>query len=484
MNKIKTVGIIGSGVAGLSAGGLLSRKGLTVRLFEANDKIGGCCSTTNIGGYTFNDGALYLGLPGIMDHVFSKIGLDRPSLLPLRRITAPQTTILPDGTVVDFAAGLAVTIERDHCETDGTRLRRELDDMMGKWEPVLRLFVDHLLLHPFSLPRFLFEGGHHLLKLRGTVASELDRLISDDAVRSAMSGALLYTGMPPQKMPVASILGLIAMFSEGFYLPEGGMGKIPEALSQSLLTHGGKISLNSKVEGIVVRNGRVCGMEVHGQGLVEVDAIISTVSGMLTFGTLLHSEDVPTSMKRMVRKAPLSHKAVAIQLGLSNKIDARSHSNCYFPMMKDQVAFFEPENTYKINWFMHSVPTVTMPELAPENGSIIEMFPPINQHIPFDAWDEKKKESMLQSSISALSRIYNMDIAVTRVISPYEFQSRLHLYNGSVYGLSPAAGPMAQFPQKTAIHGLYQAGQTTYPGYGIGPAAMSGILAAEALLAT
>jgi hypothetical protein len=29
---------------------------------------------------------------------------------------------------------------------------------------------------------------------------------------------------------------------------------------------------------------------------------------------------------------------------------------------------------------------------------------------------------------------------------------------------------------------LYQAGQSTYPGYGVGSAAMSGILAADALL--
>jgi len=35
-----------------------------------------------------------------------------------------------------------------------------------------------------------------------------------------------------------------------------------------------------------------------------------------------------------------------------------------------------------------------------------------------------------------------------------------------------------------AINGLYQAGQTTYPGYGVSSAAMSGILAAEALIKT
>ena len=86
-------------MSGLSAGGLLSRRGVSVKVFEANDKLGGCCANTTIGGYTFNDGAGYLCLPGILDHVFEKLNLDRRSILPLRKVTSYKTT-LPDGTVV------------------------------------------------------------------------------------------------------------------------------------------------------------------------------------------------------------------------------------------------------------------------------------------------------------------------------------------------------------------------------------------------
>jgi phytoene dehydrogenase-like protein len=53
-----------------------------------------------------------------------------------------------------------------------------------------------------------------------------------------------------------------------------------------------------------------------------------------------------------------------------------------------------------------------------------------------------------------------------------------------VYGLSPGAPAAAQFPHRTPVEGLFQAGQTTYPGFGIAPAMMSGILAAEALVAS
>ncbi|MBI3378552.1 MAG: NAD(P)/FAD-dependent oxidoreductase [Nitrospirae bacterium] len=482
MSKINTVAIIGGGVSGLSAGGLLSQKGMRVKLFEANDKLGGCCANTDIDGYTFHDGALYLAFPGILEHVFERLGLDRSSLLPLRKIITMQTTTLPDGTVVSFGNGLEVTIRRKGEAKEG-QLQKELDSMLKKWEPVRRLFADDILRHPFSWSRLIVKGWRHLPKFRGSVASEINNLFSDGAVRSAMSGVMLFSGMPPQKTPVLSILGLVAMLTEGFYLPEGGMGKIPEALSQSLMNNGGEIFLNSKADKIIIKNGRVHGLKVDGQGLVEVDAVISTASGMATFSSLLNDEDIPNGMRRKVQSAPLSHKALVIQLGLSNLVDVRSHSNSILPMIDDQYKVFMPDED-DVKWPVYTVPTVTMPELAPRGGSIIEVFPPIQQNIPADDWDTQKKERIVISAVRALSRIHDLDIAVKRVIGPKDFQDRMHLYKGAVYGLSPTADLRAYFPHDSPISGLFQAGQTTYPGYGVSSVAMSGILAAETVMRT
>jgi phytoene desaturase len=481
VGRIRTVGVIGGGVSGLSAGGLLSRQGVRVKLFEAKDKLGGCCANTNIKGYTFNDGAVYLCLPGILDHVFEKLALDRRSILPLRKVTAYQTT-LPDGTLVSIGDKIKVTVNKKVGEVDTVRLKKELKSMLKKWEPVLRLYEDDIFIHPFLFSRLISKTWPHLHKFHGTVASEIDTLFSDKAVRAAMAGALLYiTGTPPQKTPIPMILALIAVLTEGFYLPEGGMGKIPEALSQSLRSNGGEIFLKSKVNKILVKNGSVYGLEIGGQGLVEVDAVISTVSGMATFSSLLNAEDLPRGISRKVQKAPLSHKALSIQLGLSNVIDGCSHSNSILPMMKEQAKFFTPEGD-EVKWFVYFVPTVTMPQLASRGGSIIEMFPSIKQDMPADDWDEEKTGRVVESSLQALSRLHKIDVAVKRVLSPRDFQARMHLYKGAIYGLSPAADLRAHFPHASQIPGLYQAGQTTYPGYGVGPAAMSGIFAAETLL--
>ena len=470
-------------MSGLSAGGLLSRRGVSVKVFEANDKLGGCCANTTIGGYTFNDGAGYLCLAGILDHVFEKINLNRRSILPLRKVTSYRTT-LPDGTVVVMGDNCRIKVDRKIGEVGTVRLKRELKGMLEKWEPVLRIYEDDLSVHPFMFSRMISKIWPHVHKLQGTVASEITRLFSDKAVRAAVAGALLYiTGRPPQKTPIPMILALVAVLTEGFYLPEGGMGKIPEALGQCLKDNGGEIFINSKVNKVRLKNGVVQGLEIDGQGLFEVDAVISSVSGMATFSSLLNAEDLQRGMSRKVQRAPLSHKALSIQLGLSNVIDRCSHSNSILPMMKEQSKFFIPKED-EVKWFVYFVPTVTMPDLASQGGSIIEMFPAIKQDRPADDWDEQNTGRVVESALQALSRLHKIDIAVIRTLSPKDFQASMHLYKGAIYGLSTAADFRAKFPHASGVTGLYQAGQTTYPGYGVAPAAMSGILAAETLLET
>lgn len=128
------------------------------------------------------------------------------------------------------------------------------------------------------------------------------------------------------------------------------------------------------------------------------------------------------------------------------------------------------------------VPTVALPGLAPPGGSIVEMFPPIPQNWTGADWTQERKEEVAQRAIARLAGLHTIDIAVRRLRSPREFQEEAHLYAGALYGLTPLAGPGEMFAHRTAIRGLYQAGQTTWPGFGVASAGLSGLMAAEALL--
>ena len=375
----------------------------------------------------------------------------------MRRISALQRTVLPDGTVVTFGEEADISVEGDGGTAVTAKAREELQGFLKNWDPLLHLFADDILVHPLSLPRFIAKGWRHLHLLRGTAASYLNDSFSNEAIRAAMSGTLLYTGIPPDKAPAASLLGLAAMFRQGYFIPEGGMGSIPETLGQAVREQGGEIHLNSNVNRILVKNGRACGIEVEDEGVVEVDAVISTTSGMHTFGSLLSERDVPAKMARKVRRAILSHKGFVLQLGLSNRIDVNSYSNNVLPFLGDQRQLFLPDQ-HQLRWPIYMVPTIAMPELAPPGGSIVEMFPPIRQDLTAEDWSEERKEEIAAQAVERLKGIHEIDIAVRRILSPKEFQNDTHLYAGALYGLSPLASPAALFKYRSPIRALYQAG--------------------------
>ncbi|MFC5741778.1 phytoene desaturase family protein [Dyella tabacisoli] len=479
--KANHVAIIGGGVSGLAAGIHLARKGIRASLFEANDRLGGCCSTTEVDGYTFNNGAMFIAVPRLLDHAFARLQLDRASLLPLRRIATPQASQLPGGTSITLGDRQHVRIDGDDGDARTAKLQAEIERCVEKWNPLLKIFTDDLLTHPMSLPRVIAKAWRHLPKLRGNLADELKRNFSDPEARAALAAVTLYTGLPIERTPVFLIVGLISMLQDGLHLPESGMGAVSDVLHTTFRELGGQVHTSTPVAKIRIEDGRTRGLILENGESVAADAVISTVGGMTTFTHLLDPSQVPRAMQRRVQRAPLSHRTLGIQLGLRNRIQPMAHSVNHIPLMDQQQRLLAPQ-AGGIEWFNYTVPTLPMPELAPPGGSIVEMFTAVDERLPLDAWTEQAKTAAAEAAIAALARHQPLEIVVKRISSPKDYAERMHLFAGSVYGLSPAARPDQQFPHATPVDGLYLAGQTTYPGFGVATSVFSGVFAAEALV--
>ncbi|MBN2387535.1 MAG: NAD(P)/FAD-dependent oxidoreductase [Anaerolineales bacterium] len=477
MKKEKTILIVGAGVAGLAAGGFLAQQGFPVKIFEAQDHLGGCCSTTTLDGYTFNNGAMMVIMPGMLDYTFARLGVERTSLLPLRRIQAPQRSFLENGVTVTLLDGMDVRVEGGRAASQPAE---DLARLVKKWQPVYRVFSD-LLIQPFSPAAWVRKAWRYLPKFAGTAASELKALVRDENLRAALAGHMAYAGVDLRRLPAPTLLALVVMLTEGYFIPEGGMGSLPRALARVFEGAGGEIVLNARVTRIAVGDGGVTGLEVDGHGFVTAGAVLSTASGMSTFRTLVAAEWVPAALARRAREARLSMKAFYLQLGTTNRLDIDSHLNYILPPPGKIARYFSPGGE-EVKWGLYAVPTTFMPELAPLGGSIVELSPAVRMDQPLEVWNEARIERLTEATLALLRRSHDLEIAVQRVRTPQQFQDEMHLYQGALYGLSPAVGPLGMFPYKTGIPGLYLAGQTTYPGFGVTPAAVSGILSAEALV--
>lgn len=482
-NDKSSVVVIGAGLAGLAAALNLARAGRAVTLLEASTEVGGCCSTARVSGYTFNNGALYVAVPSALRAAFARLGLDFDAQVGLVPIERPQCTVLDDGTKVHLSNAQASFVEGPGADRRTDRLRAELAALQRRWGPVYRALVDDVLPHPPSLPRVLGRLWRYLPRMGGSVDRLIARQFSDPGVQAAVAATLLYTGTAPARLPATQVIGLMALLEEGFHLPRGGMGAIPAALRRAIEAAGVKLRCGVEVARVLVADRRARGVELVDGERIEAGQVLASCSGFELATRLLPADAVPARLRRRARRAPLSHRAISVQLGCRGIGDPDAFVVNHVPPMAEQGRMHTAVAGVP-RWLAYTCPTATLPELAPERGAVIEFYAPVSGVDTASEWTDAMTRQAVDGHVEALARkLPGLSVEAMRVMDPKDFARARHLYEGALYGIAPGAKPGEFFPHRTHVEGLYLAGQTTWPGYGVPSAILSGIQASDALLA-
>ncbi|MBL8941311.1 MAG: FAD-dependent oxidoreductase, partial [Archangium sp.] len=86
--QVKRVAVIGGGIGGLTAAGMLARKGHRVTLFEATGSLGGKAGTLRVDGLVFDTGPTVMTMPDTVRATFADLGAEdlmpRLARLPLQ----------------------------------------------------------------------------------------------------------------------------------------------------------------------------------------------------------------------------------------------------------------------------------------------------------------------------------------------------------------------------------------------------------------
>jgi len=473
--------VIGAGLSGLAAATHLGNHGQSVIVLEAGADIGGCCSTDDVGGFRFNNGAVYVATPALLRHAFSRLDMDFDAQVRLRPIAVPQLSILDSGTHVFTTTAAESRVEGDDAAARTARYRLELERLLGRWRPIYRRLIENLLPHDSSLPRALFELWRYLPRMRGSIAGLLEKSFSDAETRAAVGAIMLYTGLAPERTPVTQIIGLIALLEEGFFLPEGGMGSIPQAIGRKLRGNGSELRLRTAASRIEYRGGKLLGVRLADGELLPASAVIASTSAVDVVTHLLDPAIVPTPLRKRAQHAPLSHRAISIQLGIAPAAAAPAFAVNRVPLLQDQHRFHVPAER-EVRWFSHTRPSAIVPGLAADGAEVVEMFAPAPPGRRAAEIGADETAAIAGRYIDALRKDLPGRIVEQRIIGPADFVRERHLYEGALYGLAPGVPPTAFFPRRAGLDGLYLAGQTTFPGYGVPTAMLSGLHAADAVM--
>ena len=251
--------VVGAGPNGLAAAITLARAGRSVAVLEAADSVGGGVASAE------------LTLPGFIHDVcsavhpfgrispfFRDLGLEREGL----RWVEPDA---PIGHPLDD--GPAVFLERD-VEATARGLSRDGNAYRGLIGPYVRwhagLFPD--LLAPFHVPLWppralrMAWFGFHAVQPADLVA----RRFRGERARALFAGAaahsILSFGEPVSA--AAALLILASAHVDGWPFPEGGSGRLADALHARLVSLGGRVETG-------VRIGRMEELPAHGVALFD-----------------------------------------------------------------------------------------------------------------------------------------------------------------------------------------------------------------------
>ena len=238
--KGQTIGVIGSGLGGLSAACVLAARGYDVTVLEKNSWIGGKAAVLREGPYRFDMGPTILICPSVLKKIFSEAGRDMTKYLDLIRLEPQWRSFFEDKSELDLYG-------------DKKRMTQELSKFSPSSAPGFeRFYTASEELHGISNRFFFwrsigsmrdtFETGSAFnltllrdvsrMKLGQTVAGAIRKEVKDKRVAQMLDHMVQYVGSSPEKTP--AILCAIAHMqaNEGVWYPCGGTRSIPEALKK------------------------------------------------------------------------------------------------------------------------------------------------------------------------------------------------------------------------------------------------------------
>lgn len=494
----ETIGVIGSGLAGLAAACTLAARGYRVVVFETNPWYGGKAAVLEEQGFRFDMGPTILTLPSVLRRIFSEAGRRLEDYLDLRRLDPQWRCFFTDGSALDLHENtetMARTLDHFSPGTgsgDGYRrfmkLSTRLDDISRRY-----FFYKSIggLGDMFDVRSALKPGvaGDVLaMRMHSTVAATIRRFVPDSRAAQMLDHYTQYVGSSPEQSP-AVLCGIAHMQSdEGVWYPMGGTRAVPVALARLARELGVDIRTGTHVTRILTDPSGVRGVELSSGEQVPLAAVVSNRDAVRTFSELLPDHPARRRFPNPDRVEPAC-SGVVLYLGLRKRYDHILHHN--FVFSRDPHEEFEaiykrgepaPDPTAYV-----CAPSLTEPGVAPRDGEALYILVHTPYLRPHHDWTQMLP-SYRRTILRKLAETGGMTdlesrIVAERWLTPADIHNRYQVLQGAIYGLASHGRLLGAFKpgNRTEVPGLYLAGGAAHPGPGMPMVMMSGWIAGDAL---
>lgn len=487
--------VIGAGLGGLSAAAMLARKGFKTVVCEHTSQVGGCCSSYDYEGYTFDVGASIVEMAWIIDELFAKLGrqtADYMDMIPIdpiygfatkdgKKFTYPVDAQATREIIARFSAEDAEAWDR-FAGIGSAAVRNVFGKVMSK--PMMT-FTDALRM-TLSTPSFMRYTKYMAQSFENT----LTHFFKSEIVRASMSIQSYYFGLPPALCPgYGAFLGYSE--HEGIFYPRGGMKSIPEGIARAYGEEGGEVMLNATVRRILLEGGRAIGVELEDGKQMHSRVVLSNINAKTLYLELVGRRNIPSWARKAIDSYVISIPCPMIMLGLDSAPELEAHHTiCYGTMEEMNSAWYDYYLKGKIppgGFMIICWPTHADPSLAPEGHHCLNLVSLAPYELAEGDWDSRKEEYM-EGFLDSVEKRFRLDlrshITMAEVNSPKDFERMLLHPRGAVYGLQNDLAATAMFRPRmrsSVVDGLYLAGASTHFGGGVPTTVGSGVAVAEVI---
>ena len=483
--------VIGGGLAGLTAGSLLAKRGLKVALIEKSYNPGGSCGVFKRKDRIFDQGAAMLygfGEHGFNAHRFVMNCLEEPidvikhDLLYVVNFKGKRIRFYPD--VEKFAEELS-TIFPNEKET----IHKFYHDMLTMYQHIMvetptytsadetnpKMALKSMMKHPLSYLRFLGylnKSAHDLLKgyfKDPEIFKFFDKLTS----------TYCYATVKEAPAVLASVM-FVDNHVGGSYYPAGSTLFLPGKLEKVIEEHGGDMFLSTEVVSILFDGKRATGVLLSdGTELYAKDIIYSGTVWNLYDKLIDHKYSNPRKRKWAASLVP-TYPSVVLYTAVDKNVIPEG--TAAIEMLVGNPDYLDES---EVTAYILSVDDKTL--CAPDEHLVIAIGPTFEVWADEGANYQKQKEKEKERLIEVLERRFpgfRVGLRYAEVATPKTIEHYTMKNGGAVAGPKQMLGQhlFKRLHIRTEWDNVYCCGESTVMGTGTPTVTTSGLSAANALL--